>query len=105
MESQSFVGQNVNAKSSTTTGALKKWIQQFVEYVVKEFQQDDTKKNLQSHILLPLLHFVSREVYPYLLIVLGILIIILTLCIVICILIVLVFKKMATMTDIEVVSV
>jgi uncharacterized membrane protein YfhO len=68
-------------KESATVRAFQKWIQAFVEKAISEIDKDDNRKHIHHHIIVPLLHILYTELYPYILFVVVILLFILAICI------------------------
>jgi hypothetical protein len=68
-------------KDSVAVAAFQKWVHSFMEKILAEVNKDDNRRHIHSHVVVPLLHILYKELYPYIVFVLVILMFILMICV------------------------
>lgn len=44
---------------------FQKWVQSFIDKIMAEVNKDGNRRQIQSHIVLPLLNILYAELFPY----------------------------------------
>jgi hypothetical protein len=73
---------------------VQKWIHSFIEKAIGEMNKDDNRKHIHSHVVVPLLHILYNELYPYIIFTLVVIVVTLVMCIVILFFVIMMHKKM-----------
>jgi len=55
----------VVSDSTAAISVVQKWIHSFIEKAIGEINKDDNRRQIHSHVVVPLLHILYTELYPY----------------------------------------